>query len=148
MAAVGGWAGLEFLSEPCQEAWDSFDDYMTTWGKAMAIDDIDEAYEEFVDLYCGGEPLNCAPLSVSCAPFQIDCQENPWHRNPWDCHLECMFTLTANTMPNGRSVNDLANALTFISLSSTVGYWDTQNHGYLIGVYPDPTPPPGSNEIY
>ncbi len=149
-AAVGAFLGHETLSEPCQQTWDSFEQFMTDWGNSMAPNDHDEFYEWFVDNYCNGDPQACAPASIDCGPFSVDCNNpNPFQDQPWNCndYFECSYPILAVTKPQGYSANDFIDGSLFVSLSYSTGTWEFQNHGHLIGINYN-EPPPGENDPY
>jgi len=136
-AGVSGFLGQAALSETCQSFVDTVHNNLTTMS---SIPMSPEAYQEFVDTYCGGQPFACqGNLSIgnplgSLTPEQ--CAAGP-------LHIDCALSTIHMTRPIGNSVNDILGSLAFISISTNANYWQIENYGYLVGIHVHDPDPPG-----
>lgn len=119
-AAVGGSAAF---SGRCERSLQDFIDY---------YDENPIDYDAFVRDECGGNPLTC--------PGNYNNPNDPYAEWPQNCYglvVSCAMPLPRSpygTSFTGMSVNDLLDAMTFLGISRSNGYWATDNYGYLVGI--------------
>ena len=135
-AGVSGFYGMQALAEPCQD----FADGVVNNLQNMQSGDP-EAYYQYVQDWCNGQPNACLSGNLSIGNPLSELTPGQCAQGP--LHVDCALSLINMTRPTGNSVNDIIGSLAFINISAGSNYWQTQNYGYLIGIYTHDPDPPG-----